>query len=487
MLREHESYFSIVQIFLDCISILVAYAVCAPLSFFIIELTGNLFAPPEFVYFSRLQLPLFWDKYLHFLPLLVILPVSVQHFMNAYRHVGSSSVGSILKQTGYSCFISMVVSLVFLLVFSPLIKGNLLFLVLFFVLLWLLYAANRQLIVFLIHHAQQKGKFIQFTVIIGTDMTAQDTMRILDQRPEWGIRIVGCLTTDAGDVGETIAGYPVLDTVENLPVVLEKNIVDCVSFASGIENLSQLQNIAHFCETRGVDFSFAATVIGKQFENVSAEHLNDISLIFLQPVYRNPLKLFVKRCFDIVGSLFLISLCFPLWIIMPILIRRDSPGAAFFRQERVGRHGRIFTMYKFRSMVENATQIQNQLQELNEVDGPVFKIKHDPRLTKTGKFLRRTSLDEFPQLFNVLKGDMSLVGPRPPLFNEVLQYHPWERKRLAVMPGITCLWQVSGRSELNFDEWMNLDKQYLDSWSLTLDLKILLRTIPAVLSRKGAQ
>ncbi len=196
--------------------------------------------------------------------------------------------------------------------------------------------------------------------------------------------------------------------------------------------------------------------------------------------------LFVKRLIDLAASAVAIVLCTPFWIIIPVLIKRDSPGPAFYVQERVGKNGRLFHMYKFRSMVDGAEKMQNLVMHLNEMDGPVFKIKADPRLTRIGKFLRRTSLDELPQLFNVFNGTMSLVGPRPPILSEVSQYRPWQRKRLSVTPGVTCLWQVTGRNEITFDEWMKLDMQYIENWSLALDIKILLKTVKAVIKRRGA-
>jgi lipopolysaccharide/colanic/teichoic acid biosynthesis glycosyltransferase len=168
------------------------------------------------------------------------------------------------------------------------------------------------------------------------------------------------------------------------------------------------------------------------------------------------------------------------------MIKLDTPGPVFFKQDRVGRLGRVFKFYKFRSMYREAETRKSEIEKLNEQDGPVFKIRSDPRVTSVGSFLRRSSLDEIPQILNVLKGDMSLVGPRPQMPSEVAQYEPWHRKRLEVKPGITCLWQISGRSHISFDEWMRLDVEYLKQRSIATDLSIILKTIPAVIARKGA-
>jgi exopolysaccharide biosynthesis polyprenyl glycosylphosphotransferase len=194
----------------------------------------------------------------------------------------------------------------------------------------------------------------------------------------------------------------------------------------------------------------------------------------------------VKRPLDAVLSLVGLLLLSPVFLLLAILIRADSRGPIFFRQTRIGKDGREFVFYKFRSMVQDAEAMKNKLMHLNELTGPVFKISDDPRITSIGRFLRRTSLDELPQLINVLKGDMSLVGPRPPLPAEVANYESWQRQKLAVLPGITCLWQISGRNHIGFTEWMRLDIEYIRRQSFGLDMKILLRTLPAVLLRKGA-
>ena len=203
-------------------------------------------------------------------------------------------------------------------------------------------------------------------------------------------------------------------------------------------------------------------------------------------VNTNPGYAFVKRTLDIVVSLSGLILCLPLCVVVTFLIKLDSRGPVIFKQVRLGRGGRPFMFYKFRSMGVGSEKIQDELRHLNMTEGPVFKIKNDPRVTRVGRFLRRTTLDELPQLWNVLKGEMSLVGPRPPVPEEVAQYTHLQRRRLDVTPGLTCLWQVSGRSEISFSEWVQLDLYYIQHQSLLLDLKILIRTIPAVLSRRGA-
>ena len=195
----------------------------------------------------------------------------------------------------------------------------------------------------------------------------------------------------------------------------------------------------------------------------------------------------LKRIIDIIGSLLGLIILMPIFIVVAILIKIEDPkGKIIFKQTRNGKNGNTFQMYKFRSMVHNAEELLNSLKDKNEMNGPVFKIKEDPRITNIGKFIRKTSIDELPQLVNVLKGDMSLVGPRPPIPTEVMQYNEYQFKRLSVKPGITCIWQVSGRNDIDFDEWVELDLKYIRERSILLDLKLICMTIPALLGDKHA-
>lgn len=193
-----------------------------------------------------------------------------------------------------------------------------------------------------------------------------------------------------------------------------------------------------------------------------------------------------KRLIDILGSLFGIIILFPIYIIVCVAIKIESKGPVIFSQQRVGKDGRGFKMYKFRSMVINAEELKNKLDNLNEVNGPMFKMKNDPRITKVGKFIRKTSIDELPQLINVIKGDMSLVGPRPSLPNEVEKFEPWMLKRLEVKPGLTCYWQVSGRNSIGFEEWMNLDIKYVNECGMWIDIKLIFKTLFVLLGDKNA-
>jgi exopolysaccharide biosynthesis polyprenyl glycosylphosphotransferase len=220
---------------------------------------------------------------------------------------------------------------------------------------------------------------------------------------------------------------------------------------------------------------------------LEAGHFDEAAVITVSTGAMQGLPIFLKRALDFALSLILLIILLPLFLVIAILIKLTSPGPVFFIHDRVGLNKRRFPLIKFRTMIPDAEEKMAELEERNEVSGPVFKIKNDPRITKVGKFLRKTSIDELPQLINVLRGDMSLVGPRPLPVRDYNGFdEDWHRRRFSVRPGITCLWQVNGRSNVSFDHWMQLDMEYIDHWSLWLDLKILFQTVPAVLKGSGA-
>jgi exopolysaccharide biosynthesis polyprenyl glycosylphosphotransferase len=249
---------------------------------------------------------------------------------------------------------------------------------------------------------------------------------------------------------------------------------------------ARLPQLVQVCRSLGVDFRVAPDLYTLSFDRVDVLEMSGVPLLGLKELSITGWNFALKRAMDIGLIVLSAPLTVPFSLLIILLIRLDSPGAALFRQCRVGKHGQLFTCYKFRTMVADAEARRAELSALNEADGPIFKIRRDPRITRIGRFLRRSSLDELPQLWNVLRGEMSLVGPRPPLPAEVECYEPWHRRRLEVTPGITGLWQVLGRSNTTFDEMVRLDIYYAENWSPGMDMRILLQTIPAVLLGKGA-
>jgi exopolysaccharide biosynthesis polyprenyl glycosylphosphotransferase len=328
-------------------------------------------------------------------------------------------------------------------------------------------------------------------VIIGSNIRAIEFARNMEARPELGYRLLGFADEEwAGTETARKHGYSVLSDLDALPQYLRQNIVDEIVIALPMRSLyKHACRIAGSCEQQGIIVRVIPDLFNLRLAHVRTDGLDGAPIT--HSIVRNDTwGTIAKRVLDVTLSALAIMFLSPLLLLVALLIKLTSPGPVFFVQKRVGLNKRIFNIYKFRTMVVDAERKLQQVEHLNEVAGPVFKIKKDPRITPLGSFLRKTSIDELPQLFNVLHGDMSLVGPRPlqlrdyELFNKDCE--DWQRCRFSVRPGITCLWQVNGRSSIPFEKWMELDLLYVHKWSLWLDLQILARTIPAVLRGLGA-
>jgi exopolysaccharide biosynthesis polyprenyl glycosylphosphotransferase len=325
-------------------------------------------------------------------------------------------------------------------------------------------------------------------VIVGSGTGALQLASLLEEGERFGFHLLAMVSSSSDTlsaVPEVNTSYPVLP-LSSVPELLHNHVVDEVLFAVDKDELASLEPLMRQCEQEGVHMRVNLDFLPTGFSHVFVEHLAHVPLLTFSSAPQNELALYFKRASDILISSVALLLLSPLLAVLAAAIKLTSSGPVFFRQQRCGLGGRRFSLLKFRSMVNNADQLLPHLEASNEVDGPVFKIRNDPRCTPLGRWLRMLSLDELPQLWNVLRGDMSLVGPRPPLPEEVKQYEPWQRRRLRMRPGLTCLWALEGRSHLRFDRWVKLDLLYIDNWSMWLDLKILLRTIPAVVSGRGA-
>ncbi|HUK13427.1 MAG TPA: sugar transferase [Thermoanaerobaculaceae bacterium] len=322
-------------------------------------------------------------------------------------------------------------------------------------------------------------------VIVGCGDDAVSLARQVDEHRAWGLRLRGLVDPDG--LGRTeVAGFPVVCAVDRLADLLTHEVVDEVVLAVPTRQLGELESALLACQELGVRVRVALRPFPHLQPHLEVEALNGVPLVTFATMPTAPLALFVKRLLDLAVAALALAVAAPLWLAIALAVRLSSRGPVLYRQVRCGLHGRRFVLLKFRTMVEGAERMQAEVAHLNVMDGPVFKAPGDPRVTRLGRWLRRSSLDELPQLVNVLRSDMSLVGPRPPIPEEVERYEPWQRRRLAMKPGITCLWQISGRTELDFNTWMELDLAYIDNWSLWLDAKILALTVPAVFSGRGA-
>jgi exopolysaccharide biosynthesis polyprenyl glycosylphosphotransferase len=334
-----------------------------------------------------------------------------------------------------------------------------------------------------------RGRNLRNVLILGSNSRAVEFARRIESKPELGYRILGFVDDDWPGRQEFLrSGYSLCSNFKDLSEYLRRNVIDEVGIylplRSCYEHISQ---VAALCEQHGIMMRFASDMFNLKIARSRVADLDGDAHITAHSGSLDGWPILMKRALDILVSFVLLVLFVPLFAVVALLIKFESNGRVLYRQERIGLNKRRFLIYKFRTMVPNADKMLSELETLNEVAGPVFKIKNDPRLTRIGGFFRRTSIDELPQLLNVLKGDMSLVGPRPLPVRDYEGFNEdWQRRRFSIRPGITCLWQVNGRSSISFERWMQLDLQYLDEWSFWLDLKILARTVPAVLKGSGA-
>lgn len=331
-------------------------------------------------------------------------------------------------------------------------------------------------------------KPIQDVLIVGTGAMAKRTYEALEQqRSEKLSRVVGFLALEGQAEAVDGVELPVFGRSESLLPVLQDHPVSEVYLAARIIDFpQQMQAAVDVCERVGMPF--ALPLHSLHFERarlLSNSSARDGYLHYMSTAHK-PYQYAAKRLFDILASAVALVVLSPLLVLVALGIKLSSKGPVFFSQTRVGLHGVTFELLKFRSMVVNAEELKETLQQVNEQDGPVFKMQNDPRITGIGAFIRKYSIDELPQLINILRGDMTIVGPRPAVPKEVVQYKAWQRRRLSVRPGLTCYWQVSGRNAIGFEEWMRLDLRYVDEFALMLDFSLILQTFPAVLAGRGA-
>ena len=334
---------------------------------------------------------------------------------------------------------------------------------------------------------RQRGWNYNSILVLGTGRAARELVRGLRRNAHWGIRVFGYLTTDGAEKGQRIEGAEVLATIDDFEGILARTAIDEVAIAQPEISADALAQLIAICEREGVKARVIADLYRSAASRVVVEELDGLPVVTFAVGPGVGWQMVCKEVLDRVGALVALALALPLMIFVAIAIKLDSAGPVLFVQERVGLRKRRFRLYKFRTMVRDAEALRSELASRNEQPYPVFKIRNDPRVTRVGRWLRRFSIDELPQLWNVLVGEMSFIGPRPPLSEEVAQYEDWQRRRLSMKPGMSGLWQVAGRGRvLEFADWVKLDLEYIDNWSLALDLRILFWTVPVVIFGKGA-
>ncbi|MCA9740372.1 MAG: sugar transferase [Deferribacteres bacterium] len=340
-----------------------------------------------------------------------------------------------------------------------------------------------------INHLRAKGFNHAKVLIVGTSDLARRFVESAGSYEPWGIDVVGFLAEDESKVGTRISKSKVIGTFKDLEFVLHSNYIDEVIFATDIKHFAEVEEMFKKCRLEGVQARVISSILKDFVSSMTVDIKYGYPILTYSPFKAKDWQLLLKRVIDIaISSILLIPFTLVILPVVSALIKLTSEGPIFYRWQVMGANKRRFIGYKFRTMYINADEIKKQLMEQNEMSGPVFKMERDPRITPVGRFLRKLSIDELPQLWSVLKGDMSLVGPRPPLQSEVEHFESWHRRKLSVKPGITCLWQINGRSQISdFNEWVKLDLEYIDNWSLWLDMKILFKTIPVVLLGIGAR
>jgi exopolysaccharide biosynthesis polyprenyl glycosylphosphotransferase len=407
--------------------------------------------------------------------------IAIGYWLDIYERLDSAHTSVVLRDTFRQCALGAICLVIGEFFFRLDVSRP--FVALFAVYSWVLLCLFRIQAGHTIGAIRRRFNAAHYVMVVGSGESAVRIGRALEQSSDYGIRLVGFLDHIAGKIA--ISKEYDVHPLSQLNQMLQQHVIDEIIFAVDSGDLAGMEEIFLMCDEEGV----RTRVLVDFFPHVNSElyldRLGSAPLLTFSAAPHDELRLLLKRGIDVLLAGAALLLLLPFMLITALLIRLTSPGPAIFRQERCGLNGRRFVFYKFRSMCLGAEEMKASLQHLSS-KSTAFKIPNDPRLTGVGKFLRKFSIDEWPQLWNVLKGDMSLVGPRPAVPEEVEMYQRWQRRRLRMRPGLTCLWALAGRDALDFDAWMKMDMQYIDNWSLVLDWKIILRTIPRVLTGKGA-
>jgi len=480
MLQEQAKIFGWLHMLLEFFLVSLAFAIS-------IELRHSFFMADVVYRFTHIIIhrpDYHFEAYISYILMGAIYWVLTLKSFGAYQSMRQLSYAQLAWLVSKSVMVaSLVYSTILVLVNAKLTGRGFVILVLGIGLSLLL--TERFILLFAFHAIRKKGYNYRQFLIVGSGPRAVAFANLLQSHQEWGFKLLGFID-ESERVGKEINGKKVIGSFADMESIIDNNIVDEVVFCMPRKWLDKVEKYVLICEEVGVKVHLPLDLFNTAIAKPRLSKLEDFPLLSLESTPSHAWALFVKRGMDIAISAGLLIIISPVLLLIALLVKFTSPGPVFFGQERCGTNCRKFTMWKFRTMIKNADELKAKLSKLNEMSGPVFKIKNDPRLTPLGRFLRKFSLDELPQFLNVLKGDMSIVGPRPPIPSEVKGYDRWQRRRLSMRPGITCLWQVGGRNKICFKDWVKLDLEYIDNWCLAMDVIIIFKTIPAVLKGSGA-
>lgn len=424
--------------------------------------------------------------YFSFIIIGTLIWCATLHFNGMYRTLRTSSLVEISWIIIKSAMVASVSLSVVVFLLKLQFVSRLLFLI-FILNTTCMIVLEKTLIYKIIRHFRRLGYNYRQMLIVGIGKRVSAFIEKANTHPEWGFKIKGIIDDEGKHTGVKIGGVQVIGSLNDLPKLTKLLSIDEVIFILPRSRLNIINDAILSCEIIGVKTTIALDLFDFKIAKSRQTELDGMPFITFETAPSREWELFIKKVLDLTVSSFGIIILSPILLLTALLIKLTSKGPVFFLQKRVGLNGKKFVMYKFRTMEKDAYKKQRALSKLNMMQGPAFKVKDDPRTTLLGKFLRKFSIDELPQLFNVFLGEMSIVGPRPPTQKEVLKYESWQRRRLSMRPGITCFWQISGRNNvISFDEWMKLDLNYIDNWSLRLDFIIFFKTIPIVLFGRGA-
>ena len=414
-----------------------------------------------------------------------IIWVLIFRSQGAYSYQRFTSFVTEIKIIGKTVFAGVLILIALLFVFRTVYFPRTL-VVLFLVVNFSLLTMEKLLLFVIAKVVRERGKNRKIVLVVGTGDQTRRFVEAIGEHFAWGLDIVGFLGPAREDVGQEIFGKKILGTFDDIVGVMHTHHLDEVIITVSTRRMEVIRQVLDTCEREGVQVRIISDFLGSIAKRFRADVIYELPIISISYIPKNPLALTIKRAMDIGISLAGLIVLAPFFLIVAAAVKITSPGPVFYEWNVVGFNKRPFKSWKFRTMVVGADKMKAQLEHLNEMQGPVFKVKHDPRITPLGRFLRKFSIDELPQLWSVLKGDMSLVGPRPAGPHELVHYESWQRRKLSFKPGLTCLWQVNGRNRIHkFDDWVKMDLAYIDNWSLSLDMRILGKTILTVIRGTG--